>query len=200
MNVIQDVTANDRKGELECGPADHPVASAYLPTYNECYVCGQTHARGLRIRFFKGDLGHVHAHFRPDRTQTSYENVVHGGVISALLDELLGWPIALQTGRMAFTAELTVRFVKPMNAGNHYLATARPGVDHGRYWEGEGDVCDEHGAVYAKAHGKYFLMSEQQTAEVVERLTYLPEDFRCFATDDESNEVRDNQGWLKTHQ
>lgn len=156
---------------------NHP---AYLPTYDGCYVCGQAHPRGLRVRFFTGADGQVHAQFRPDRTQTSYENVVHGGVISTLMDELLGWPIALQTGRMSFTGELTVRFVKPMSAGRTYLATARPGTDRGRYWEGEGDIRDDHGQVYAKGRGKYFLLSAEQTAAVAERLTYQPDDLPVF--------------------
>ncbi len=101
-------------------------------------------------------------------------------MISALLDELLGWPIALQTGCMSFTAELTVRFVKPMSAGRTYLATARPGTDRGRYWEGEGDICDEHRQIYAKARGKYFLLSAEQTAAVADRLTYQPDDLPVF--------------------
>ena len=144
----------------------------YLPTYDGCYVCGQAHPRGLRIRFFVGAFGQVHARFRPDHTQTGYKNTVHGGVISALLDELLGWPIALQTGRMAVTGELTVRFLKPMVAGHTYLATARPGADRGKYWEGKGNICNEKGVIYAKARGKYFLLSAEQTAAVAQELTY----------------------------
>jgi uncharacterized protein (TIGR00369 family) len=153
---------------------------AYLPTYDGCYVCGQAHPRGLRIRFFVGILGQVHARFEPDRTQTGYQGIVHGGVISTLLDELLGWPIALQTGRLAVTGELTVRFAKPMHAGHAYLATAHPGTDRGKYWVGEGNIRDELGETYAKAHGKYFLISAEQTAVVAEALTYQPGDVPVF--------------------
>ena len=155
-------------------------APVYLPTYKGCYVCGQAHPRGLRIRFFVGTDGQVHAQFRPDDTQTSYDGIVHGGVISTLLDEILGWPIALQTGCMSFTAELTVRFLKPLRAGHTYSATARPGTNRGRYWEGEGDICDRDGERYAKARGKYFLLSEAETRAVAEKLTYQPGDLPVF--------------------
>lgn len=124
--------------------------------------------------------GQGHAEFRPDDTQTSYDSIVHGGVISTLLDELLGWPIALQTGRMSFTAELTVRFVKPMSAGGTYLATARPGTDRGRYWEGEVEIRDAHCEVYAKARGRYFLLSAEQTAAVAQWMTYQPDGSPVF--------------------
>lgn len=152
----------------------------HLPTYDGCYVCGQAHPRGLRIRFFVGKFGQVHARFRPDHTQTGYKDTVHGGVISTLLDELLGWPIALQTGRLAVTGELTVRFLKPMSAGRSYLTTARPGIDRGKYWEGKGNICDEQGVVYAKARGKYFLLSGEQTAAVAQDLTYQLGDSPVF--------------------
>ena len=152
----------------------------YLPTYDECYVCGQFHPRGLRARFFAFLDGQVQVQFSAEPTQTGYEDIVHGGVISALLDELLGWPVVLQTGRMCFTAELTVRFLKPMRVGTRYVATAGPGADRGRYWGSEGVLRDEGGALHAKAHGKFFLLSEDQTAAVVERMTYQPDDLPVF--------------------
>jgi len=155
--------------------------AGFLPTYAGCYVCGQDHPRGLRIRFFADADGHVHAEFRPDNTQTGYEGIVHGGVISALMDELLGWPIVLQTGRMCYTVELTMRFLKPVPAGRNYRATASPGTARGRYWENEGDLRDEHDEVYARARGKYFLLSEDQTAAVVAKLTHQSGDLAVFA-------------------
>jgi uncharacterized protein (TIGR00369 family) len=152
----------------------------YLPTYDKCYVCGQNHPRGLRVRFFVGDEGQVHAHFEPDHSQTGYENIVHGGVISALLDEILGWPIALQTRRMCFTGELTVRFLQPMIAGGTYLATAYPGTEQGKYWQGKGDIRDETGQIYVKAWGKYFFLPGEQAADVAAKLTYQDDDLKIF--------------------
>ena len=106
--------------------------------------------------------------------------MVHGGVISTILDEILGWPIALETKKMCFTGELTVRFLKPMPAGRTYLVTAYPGIDKGRYWEGKGDICDEDGQIYAKAQGKYFFVPNQQTAAVAAELTYLDDTLPIF--------------------
>ena len=140
----------------------------------------QTHPRGLRLCCFTGAQGQVHAEFRPKDMHTSYEGMVHGGVICTLMDEILGWAIALQTERMAFTAELTARFVRPMSPGCTYLATGPPGTDRGRHWEGEGDIRDEHGEIYAKARGKYFPLSAEQTATSAKTLTYQPDDLPVF--------------------
>lgn len=152
----------------------------FLPTYDQCYVCGQHHPRGLRVRFFTGPQGQVHAEFQPDDTQTGYEGIVHGGVISALMDELLGWPIVLQTARMCFTGELTVEFLRPVHAGHSYLATASPGLQQRQHWEGHGDLRDGGGKICARARGRYTLLSEAQTAAVAARLTYQPDDLPIF--------------------
>ena len=156
------------------------IQSGFLPTYEGCYVCGQSNPWGLRARFIAFPTGQVRVPFIPQQTQAGYEGMAHGGVISALFDELLGWAVVLQTGRMCFTAEITVRFIKPIRLGVQYTATAEPGCDLGRYWECRGSLQDASGVLHAKAQGKYFLLSEEQTVQVVERMTYQLEDVPVF--------------------
>lgn len=152
----------------------------YLPTYEDCFVCGQSHPRGLRMRFFMGGFGQVCGRFTPNADHTVYENIIHGGVISALMGELLGWPIALQTGRLAVCGEITMSFRRPMTVGREYLATAFPGVDRARCWEGSGEVRDVRNKVVARARGKYFLLSIEQTDQVAGKLTYRHDDAQVF--------------------
>ena len=152
----------------------------YLPTYDGCYVCGQNHPRGLRVRFFTDGGNRVHARFLPDATQTGYDDIVHGGVISTLLDELLGWSVSLAHRSMAYTAELAVRFLKPLRAGSVYLASSRMGCGRGRCWEADGEVADADGQVFARGHGKYFLLSAEQTDAVAAKMTYRSGDLRAF--------------------
>jgi uncharacterized protein (TIGR00369 family) len=152
----------------------------YLPTYPWCFVCGQDHPKGLRIRFYADEDKQVHARFRPDTTQTGYDDIVHGGVISALLDELIGWSVSLAHDTMAFTAELTVRFLKPVHAGREYVGSSRIGVGRRRYWEAEGVLVDEHGQPCARGRGKYFLLADEQTARVAAKMTYQPGDLPAF--------------------
>jgi len=161
-------------------PADPPAHPLYLPTYDGCYVCGQTHPRGLRIRFFADERHRIYARFHPDRTQTGYDDIVHGGVVGALLDELVGWSVSLHHDRLAYTAELTVRFVKPLKAGRPYLASSCLGAGRGKIWEADGAIRDESGDVFAKARGKYFLLSAEQTAAVAQKLNYQPGDLPVF--------------------
>ncbi len=175
-------------GKPFSGTPECSVQTGYLPTYDRCYVCGQDHERGLRARFYVGDGGHVQVRFDPDGTQTGYDDMVHGGVVSGLMDELLGWLVVLQTGRMCYTAELTIRFLRPLRVGRVYTGSAEQCVDQGRYWESRGAIADEEGTIFAKAHGKYFLLSEEQTIEVVGKMRYRPDDLPVLRDQQNSRE------------
>jgi uncharacterized protein (TIGR00369 family) len=152
----------------------------FLPTYPACFVCGQDHSKGLRIRFSTHGDKQVHTRFRPDVNQTGYDDIVHGGVISALLDELIGWSVSLSHDSMAFTAELTVRFLKPVRVGGEYLGTSRMCAGRGRYWQAEGELEDEDGQTCARGQGKYFLLGKDQTAQVAAKMLYQPDDLPAF--------------------
>lgn len=156
--------------------------TTYLPTYDGCYVCGQKHPIGLCIRFFAGEEGKVHALFKPHGNQTGYGNIVHGGVISALLDELTGWPICLETDRICYTGELTVRFRKPVFSGQTYLGTGFKGTqpEGKRYWEARSELTDENGTVLVEASGRYFLVPEMQTRVFGSQMTFQPGDLVVF--------------------
>ena len=161
-------------------PFHLPEIATYLPSYDGCYVCGQHHPRGLRARFFADGEGEVCAWFLPDPSQTGYDDVVHGGVISALLDELTGWTVSLKNDLLACTAELTVRFVSPVLLGRTYLARAHVGTGRGRCWSAEGGLYDEEGKVYAKARGTYFLFSPEQTSVMARKMRYQTGDAPAF--------------------
>lgn len=145
---------------------------AALPSYDACYVCGMTNPLGLHIRFVAHPAGEVRADFSPGESFAGYDGIVHGGVISALLDELTGWTVSLGSGLLAVTADLEVRFVAPVRLGGRYFGSARAGEERGRLRLAQGSLCDEDGRVCARASGKYFLLSSEQTADVAARMTW----------------------------
>jgi uncharacterized protein (TIGR00369 family) len=145
---------------------------ARLPSYDTCFVCGQENPVGLHIMFFAQPDQTVSAAFELKDAYAGYEAVVHGGVVSAFLDELAGWAVSLRNGLLACTAELTVRFVAPVRPGKRHIGRAAIGRGRGRLWEAEGSLSDEDGRVCAWAAGKYFLLTAEQTAEVAARMTW----------------------------
>ena len=157
-------------------------SKTYLPTYRGCFVCGQSHPTGLCSRFWVGEGGKVHALFKPNETQTGFLNMVHGGIVSAFLDELMGWPICLETGLICYTGEMTVRFKKQVFAGQTYTGIGYPGTRYEgkRYWDARGELIDQDGNVLVEGTGRYFLMPEQQTRVFGAHMTYEPGDLKVF--------------------
>lgn len=130
-----------------------------VPEYEGCFVCGTGNTAGLQLELYHED-GVVTAEYVPKAEHSGYMDTVHGGIISAILDEVMVWAPWSATGKMFFTAEMTVRFSKPLKTGTKATATGRIAKANGRLYFAEGELKDEDGTVYASATGKYVQMKE----------------------------------------
>src|SRR5690242_10451743 len=75
-----------------------------------CYVCGKKNPVGLKIDFkINAETRSILGSFTPSRDHQGYEGIVHGGILSSLLDEAMA-KLAYSLGNPAVTAELTVKF------------------------------------------------------------------------------------------
>ncbi len=87
-----------------------------------CFVCGPENPAGLRLGFsFDGEK--ITARFVPRREHQGYVNIVHGGIISTLLDEAMV-KLAIAMGMPAVTARLNIRLRRPLKVGEEITVTA----------------------------------------------------------------------------
>jgi len=81
---------------------------------DQCFVCGPANPAGLRLSFdLDPESRTLTTRWTPTAAYQGYEGILHGGIISTLLDECVG-KLAVDLGLPAVTAELTVRFIKPV--------------------------------------------------------------------------------------
>ncbi len=160
--------------------AHEPKTRTYLPTYDPCYVCGQQNRLGLQMRFFVEDKV-VKAEFTPNESQLGYPNVVHGGILSAILDEIMGWPLALLTKRLSVTTQLQMRFLKPVTFGQTYIVHAQVVNVERKLWKGRGEIRDKANTLYVEGSGIYMPYSAEDTQKMDLHMTYQPGDLRVFA-------------------
>ena len=124
-----------------------------------CLVCGRENSAGLQARFFVLDGGQVAGVFQPRSEHQSYPGRLHGGIVSAILDETIGRAINVtDTHTWGVTVELTVRFRKPVPLDSAVKAVARITRDSSRLFEGTGEILLNDGTVAAEASGKYLKM------------------------------------------
>ena len=86
-------------------PETLPSAS---PTRNLCFACGQQNPHGLRLQFRTAQAGESAAEWIPNSFTEGFRGIVHGGIVSTVLDEAMSKAV-VATGSRALTAELRVR-------------------------------------------------------------------------------------------
>jgi acyl-coenzyme A thioesterase PaaI-like protein len=95
-----------------------------------CFGCGDDNPIGLHLRFTRDQEG-VKASFISVPEHQGFDDVIHGGIISAVLDEAMAWAAAY-AGFWAVTGEMRVRFRQPLNIGASTTVTARVSGTRGR--------------------------------------------------------------------
>ncbi len=145
------------------------MSGGWLPWSDSCFVCGEANRGGLRVRFRRdGDEVVVETSVAPQFE--GYPGRVHGGVVTALLDETAGWACTVHTGRLYFTAELTVRFRAPVPGGTPLLVRGRMISARSRMAEGEARIEGPGGEVLAECRGRYVAIPRTVQDEIVPRL------------------------------
>lgn len=81
-----------------------------------CVVCGPENPTGLRLSF-RCSPDEVTAAWKPTGAWESFQGVIHGGIITTVLDEAMS-KVIIARGCEALTAELRVRFRKQVSPGD----------------------------------------------------------------------------------
>lgn len=137
-----------------------------LPHTHSCFVCGESNAIGLKLRF-ETDGHIVRTRFTPSPEHIGFKGVVHGGIIATLLDEIMVWACAAQTQRFAYCAEMTVRFLQPLQPGEPAVATGELTANRrDKLFEAKANLKDKTGKLLATATGKYLPVKGSIVSEM----------------------------------
>ena len=125
-----------------------------MKRYPGCFVCGDKNPIGLKVPFYvKGD--EVVAEYTAGRDFEGYKDVLHGGILSALLDEVMIRAI-LALGIYSVTSEIRVKFRKMVKTGDKLSLVGRLVEDKGRILTAEGKITNQHNQVVAEGEAKFF--------------------------------------------
>jgi acyl-coenzyme A thioesterase PaaI-like protein len=80
-----------------------------------CFGCGQLNPDGLQMVFTRGPDGSFCEFAVPARFQ-SWAGMAHGGIVSLMLDEAVGWA-AWHAGHPGVTGRLAVSLRRPLRLG-----------------------------------------------------------------------------------
>jgi len=81
-----------------------------------CLLCGEQNPASLKLRFVAGSGGTVSAKFKSHAGLQGYNDVLHGGVIAALMDSAMTHCL-FHHGVQGLTGDLHVRYLRPVSCG-----------------------------------------------------------------------------------
>lgn len=114
-----------------------------------CFVCGPNNPIGLKLTFTETE-GAYSTCFVPTADYQGYDGVMHGGLVSTVLDEVMARYLYAK-GYNARTAKLEVRFRQPTPIGRRVTATARVEGQKRNLWEMSAEMRLEDGTLTAEA-------------------------------------------------
>ncbi len=125
---------------------------------NFCFVCGSNNPHGLKLAFTYDEKNNetISKAVFPRHFQ-GWKDVLHGGIISMVLDEIL-IKAARHKGFDCVTVELNVKFKKPAITNTEYMIKGRIKEIKKKIVFAEGSIMSADNKVVATANGKLFII------------------------------------------
>ncbi len=137
----------------------------------DCFGCGSENHSGLRMTF-ETDGKQIRTRLVVAPQFRGWSKLVHGGVISTILDETMSWAAIILTKKFILTKKMTIEFKRPIFVGSslHCIGYIKE-QNAERQAVVAGELFDEHGKLCAVSEGEFVLFSKDQFA----KLAILPE-------------------------
>lgn len=147
-----------------------------------CMICGLDNSFGVQAQFYELEDQSVCGLFEFKEEHQSYPGRVHGGMISAMLDELACrafW--VLEPKKLGVTLDLTTKYRKPVPYNTKLKGVGKITKYTNRYFISECKILNEQNEVLAEGEIKYLLMPDTAItdADYEEEMCYaLPDDVK----------------------
>lgn len=89
-----------------------------------CFACGEKNPIGMHLNFTLTGDGGIEAKYTFPKELQGYSGIVHGGMISLLLDEVMVNLPWLKMKQPVVSADIRIRFKKPLKIGEPVIARA----------------------------------------------------------------------------
>lgn len=126
---------------------------------NLCFCCGSDNARGLHLAITYPVKGEAETELVVPGWFSGWRNMTHGGLLSTILDEIMAHACIGIGGasESAVTAEMTVRFLKPVQTGSRIRAVGKVSEMKGRIVRTEGRLLDAEGNIATEATARFLI-------------------------------------------
>jgi acyl-coenzyme A thioesterase PaaI-like protein len=121
-----------------------------------CFGCSPRNQSGLQMKFYAGSEAMYSFLSLPEHLG-GWSQIAHGGVVSTVLDEIMGWSAIYFSGNMAMTKNMNTDFYCPVPLQEPVTAkgwisdrpTKREAVVIGEVYNGKDQLCARSRGVFA---------------------------------------------------
>ena len=129
-----------------------------LPGYKKCFFCGPA-TGGLALELQYAERA-AFCEFTAQEKFQGYDGMLHGGIVTGILDEVMWWTVFMETGLLTATWKIDVEFRRPVVCKNSYRVSGQfigpvRGAHHlsGRIEDGSGRTCATANGFFRRTRG-----------------------------------------------
>lgn len=122
--------------------------------------------------FYTTKPGTVEAQINLRKDYEGFPDIVHGGILSAILDEVTGRAQMSFKDRFMVTAQLTMRFRLPVLVDQNYTVLGVAGEIKGRVSKSTGQILDMDGRIMAEADAVFVDLTQEQIDSMADASDY----------------------------
>ncbi len=132
------------------------------PNGHYCFACGTANPIGLKLDFYRSGEA-VCTDVVLERFHEGWENIVHGGIISTLLDEVMSWAIMYKKRTLLVTRNMNIKYVRPVTVGipltarGWFVDDSEPPKIRAR-----AEIRDEKERLLVRSRGEFVRLSKEQ--------------------------------------
>jgi len=140
---------------------------------HNCFACGTQNRNGLGLTHHV-EPGRSWTSMTLDRRFEGWEGIVHGGIVTTILDEVMAWALVSQDN-WGVTARMSVEFKRPVEVGVEIRADGWVTRDRRRIVETAGRIVDAaSGTELATATGLYVAADGERKRYLQDRYEFRP--------------------------
>ncbi len=139
------------------------------PDGHHCFACGTDNPIGLNLNFYRvGDA--VGTDITLGQNHEGWQDIVHGGIISTLLDEVMSWAIMYSKKTYLVTRKMDIKYVRNVAVGTPLTVTGRLVDDSAPpRIRARGEIRDGQGRLLVRSNGEFVALPETHFASMPER-------------------------------
>jgi uncharacterized protein (TIGR00369 family) len=138
------------------------------PRGHNCFACGTENPIGLNLQFYRlADV--VCTEVTLDKQYEGWEGVIHGGIVSTLLDEVMSWAIMYTKKVFLVTRKMDIKYVRPVLVGTPLRVAGRLMDDsQPPKIKARAEIRDDQGRLLVRSNGEFVEIPKENFSKLTE--------------------------------